>query len=669
MKNIDQMAVNTIRILSAEAVQKANSGHPGLPMGAAPMAYSLWAKQLKHNPAHPGWQDRDRFILSAGHGSMLLYSLLHLAGYGLSLEDLQNFRQWGSKTPGHPEYGHTVGVEVTTGPLGQGIANGVGMAMAEAYLAAKFNRPGYPVVDHCTYVLSGDGCMMEGVAAEAVSLAGTLRLGKLIVLYDSNRITIEGDTDIAFTEDTGLRFKAYGWQVLEVEDGNDIDAIGRALQQAKAEDGKPSLIIVRTQIGYGCPGKQGKASCHGEPLGAENIAATKAFLEWEGLEAFHVPERVGQHFDNLKRAGEEKENAWNAMFAVYAGEFPELAREWKQWFGPDSSDSMDLQALVQWEELWKAGEKPEATRSSSGEILNLLASRVPNLIGGSADLAPSTKTLMKGREDFSAGKPAGANLHFGVREHAMAAIANGMAVHGGLLPYVSTFMVFSDYMKPSIRLSSLMRLPVVYILTHDSIGVGEDGPTHQPIEHLASLRSIPGLTVFRPADRRETAAGWAAAVTRKDSPTVLVLSRQNLPQLPGTGNEALKGGYVLLDSGRQEPDVILLASGSEVQLVYEAGRQLIGRGVAARVVSMPSWELFEEQPPEYRHSVLPPKIGKRLAVEAGASFGWHRYTGLDGEIIAVDTFGASAPAERLFKEFGFTVEHVAEKALELLQHL
>ena len=662
MTTIEQKCINTIRILSAEAVQKANSGHPGLPMGAAAIAYTLWTRHLKHNPSNPLWVDRDRFVLSAGHGSMLIYSLLHLFGYGLEIDDLKDFRQWGSKTPGHPEYGHTIGVETTTGPLGQGIANGVGMAMAEAHLAAKFNRPGHKIVDHYTYVLAGDGCMMEGVASEAASLAGTLKLGKLIVLYDSNSITIEGNTDIAFREDVGKRFEAYGWHVVMVEDGNDIESISHKIDEAKYETGKPSLIIVKTQIGYGCPEKQGSPSAHGEPLGVENIRLTKEFLGCEDFSSFHVPEDVISHMKETRKKLEQEEKEWSMNWETYKKDYPELAEEWKQWH--DSKLSIDL---LNCEDIWKFDDKPEATRSSSGEVLNRLVGLIPNLIGGSADLAPSTKTLMKGRGDFSAENYEGANLHFGVREHAMAAISNGMAVHGGLRIYNSTFFVFSDYMKPGMRLSALMGLPVIYILTHDSIGVGEDGPTHQPIEQLAALRSIPNFTVFRPADKKETAAGWCAALNRKDGPTALVLSRQNLLQFEETGKEAVKGAYILKDTDKDIPDIILMASGSEVGLIYSAAEKLKQKGIAARVVSMPSWELFEKQTDEYKNSVLPNKVRVRLAIEAGSSFGWHKYIGLDGDVLSIDTFGNSAPADILFKKFGFTLEQVVDKAVALLK--
>lgn len=661
MKKVEELCVNTIRILSAESVQKANSGHPGMPMGAAAMAYTLWGKSMKHNPANPGWADRDRFVLSAGHGSMLLYSLLHLFGYGLAIEDLKSFRQLDSKTPGHPEYGHTVGVETTTGPLGQGIANSVGMAIAESYLAAKFNRPGFEIVNHFTYAIAGDGCMMEGIASEAASLAGTLALGKLIVLYDSNNISIEGNTDIAFREDVGKRFEAYGWQVLKVDDGNDIDAIYDSLEKAKRDLSKPSLIIVKTQIGYGCPDKQGKASVHGEPLGEECLAATKKFLGLENYGPFEVPSEVTAHLDGIRKQLAEQEVQWNSLYQEYKKNFPELAREWELW----QSGKIDMNYLDS-EEFWSFDPKSNATRNVSGEIINRLAKVIPNLIGGSADLAPSNKTNMKGRGDFSAEDRAGSNLHFGVREHAMAAIGNAIALHGGLLPYVSTFFVFSDYMKPAMRLSALMGLKVVYVLTHDSIGVGEDGPTHEPIEHLASLRSIPGFTVIRPADSRETAAAWYTAVTN-NGPTALVLTRQNLPQLDGTGKEALKGGYILVDSKKEIPDAIIIATGSEVQLAYQAAPILKERGIDVRVVSMPSWELFDRQPVQYKEKVLPQQVRARLAIEACSSFGWQKYVGLDGDTLCMEGFGASAPAELLFKKFGFTVDNVVQKVQQIVK--
>lgn len=659
MKNIDELTVNTIRILSAEGVQKAKSGHPGLPLGAAPMAYTLWSKQMKHNPENTKWENRDRFILSAGHGSMLLYSLLHLFGYGLSVDDLMNFRQHNSKTPGHPEYGHTRGVETTTGPLGQGLANGVGMAMAEAYLANKFNKPGFEVIDHYTYVLSGDGCMMEGITSEAASLAGTLELGKLIVLYDSNNISIEGHTDIAFRENVGKRYEAYGWQVLRVEDGNNIDEINKAIGEAKSDKARPSIVIIKTQIGYGSP-KQGTAGAHGEPLGIENIQKTKEFLKWTYGEEFHVPQEVREHMNSLKEQCKGYEEEWNKLFAEYRKQYPQLAEEWNLWF----SEELPVDLLNK-EDLFKF-DKKMATRASSGEVINRLTKLIPNLIGGSADLAPSNKTYMKDKGDFSVTDRSGSNLHFGVREHAMAAIANGIAVHGGLRIFVGTFFVFSDYMKGAMRLSALMKLPVVYVLTHDSIGVGEDGPTHEPIEQLAALRSIPNFHVIRPADSKETAYGWYSALKRKDGPTALILTRQDLPLYKESSADALKGAYILKDSEKETPDIILMASGSEVEQIYEAAGILKEKGVDARVISMPSWEIFEAQDAEYKEKVLPRSVRKRLAVEAASSFGWHKYVGLDGDIISIDTFGASAPAGILFKEFGFTTENVVERALKLL---
>lgn len=660
MNNVDKLSINTIRILSAEAVEKAKSGHPGMPMGAAPTAYTLWAKHMKHNPSNPEWVDRDRFVLSGGHASMLLYSLLHLFGYGLTIEDIKDFRQFGSKTAGHPEYGHTVGVETTTGPLGQGFASAVGMAIAESHLAAKFNRPGYDIVDHYTYVLAGDGCMMEGITSEAASLAGTLELSKLIVLYDSNQISIEGNTDIAFREDVAKRFEAYDWQVLVVEDGNDIEAIGRAIEEAKAEKRRPTMIEVKTEIGYGCPERQGTASAHGEPLGEENIKETKKYLGWEWDEPFYVPTEVREHMAGIKQKGKELEGQWNELWKAYSSEYPDLAKEWEMWH----CEELPVDLLND-EEFWKF-EGDMATRASSGEIINRLSKVIPNLMGGSADLAPSTKTIMNDRGSFSAEDRAGSNMHFGVREHAMAAIGNGMAVHGGLRPYVSTFFVFSDYMKGSMRLSALMELPLVYVLTHDSIGVGEDGPTHQPIEQLAALRSMPNMTVFRPADSKETAAGWYAALTRRNSPTSLVLTRQNLPLYDESGKDALKGGYILLDSEGDTPDIILMASGSEVELIYKAHKVLKDKGIDARVVSMPSWELFEEQSEEYKEKVLPSDVRARLAVEAACEIGWHKYVGLDGDVISINSFGASGPANILFEEFGFTVENVVAKAEEIL---
>jgi len=660
MNNIDNLAINTIRVLSAEGVQKANSGHPGLPLGAAPMAYTLWAKHMKHNPKNPNWKDRDRFILSAGHGSMLLYSLLHLFEYGLTREDLMQFRQLGSKTPGHPEYGHTIGVETTTGPLGQGFATAVGMALAESYLANKFNRKGFNIVDHYTYVLSGDGDMMEGVTSEAASLAGTLALDKLIVLYDSNNISIEGNTDIAFREDVAARYRAYNWQVLTVEDGNNVDAISKAIDEAKKEKTKPSLIIIKTQIGYGSP-KQGTAAVHGEPLGLENVKKTKEFLKWDYEDDFYVPKEVKEYMKNLIEEGIKKEEEWSNLYESYKKEYPELAQEYELWY----SGKLPVN-LLEYEDFWKF-DKKMATRVSSGEIINRLAKVVPNLIGGSADLAPSNKTYMKDRGDFSAENRSGSNLHFGVREFAMAAIGNGIAIHGGLKDFVATFFVFSDYMKAAMRLSAIMKLPVTYVLTHDSIGVGEDGPTHQPIEQLAALRSIPNFHVFRPADSKETAAAWYSAITREDGPTALVLTRQDLPLYEESSKEALKGAYILKNSKKEIPDIILMATGSEVELIYEASKILEEKGIDVRVVSMPCFEIFDKQSKEYKESVLPMACRKRLAVEALSSFGWHKYVGLDGDIISLDHFGESAPAKLLFEKFGFTVENVVERALNLLK--
>lgn len=659
-RELDKLSINAIRVLSADAIEKSKSGHPGLPLGAATMAYTLWSK-MNHNGKNPKWDNRDRFVLSAGHGSMLEYSLLHLFGYGITVEDIKNFRQVGSLTPGHPEYGHTKGVEITTGPLGQGICNAVGMAIAEAHLAEKFNKPGYEVVNHNTYAIVGDGCLMEGISGEASSLAGTLGLGKLIVLYDSNNISIEGNTDIAFREDVAKRYEAYNWQVIKVNDGNDIEAIENAIEEAKRETTKPSMIIVKNQIGFGCPAKQGKASAHGEPLGAENIKAMKENLGWK-QEDFYVPSEVYSNMDNYINAGVEKEKSWNNLFEAYKNEYPELAEEYSKWM----SGEIDSEALLNNEEFWSF-DKEMATRESSGIIINRLANLIPNLVGGSADLAPSNKTYMSGKGDFSAEDRSGRNLHFGVREHAMAAIANGMYAHGGLKVFCATFFVFSDYMKGAMRLSSLMNLPVAYVLTHDSIGVGEDGPTHQPIEQLAALRSMPNMTVFRPADSKETAAAWYYAVTNATTPTSLVLTRQKLPLYDGCAKRALNGGYILKDSKKETPDVILMASGSEVELIYKAADELEAKGIDARIVSIPSFEIFNAQDEEYKESVLPNNVRKRVAVEALTSFGWHQYVGLDGRIISLDTFGASGNASALFKQFGFTVENVVNETMKLFK--
>ncbi len=652
MSNIDTMSVNAIRVLAADAVQKANSGHPGLPLGSAAMAYELWAKHMNHNPANPDWPNRDRFILSGGHGSTLLYSLLHLFGYGLTKEDLMQFRQLDSLTPGHPEYRHTRGVEATTGPLGAGMGMAVGMAAAEAHLAAKFNKEGYPVVDHYTYVLGGDGCMMEGISSEAFSLAGTLGLGKLIVLYDSNQISIEGSTDIAFTEDVKKRFEAFGFQTLVVEDGNNLEEIGKAIEEAKADKTRPTMITVKTQIGFGCPAKQGKASAHGEPLGDDNVKALKENLGWPGNEPFFVPDEVYANYRDIASAKAEVEDAWNKMFEEYCAKYPEMKKAWDEEF-----DLEIAKKLIDDEAFWAYDDKPEATRNLSGQVLNRLKDKVPNLVGGAADLSPSTKTYMKDMGDFSKADYAGRNMHFGVRELAMAAIGNGMTLHG-LRAFVSTFFVFSDYVKPMARLSSIMKIPTTYVLTHDSIGVGEDGPTHEPIEQLAMLRSMPNSHVFRPADATETIAAWYSAVTSLETPTALVLSRQNLPQLAGSSKEALKGAYVLEDSTKDVPDAIIIATGSEVSLAVEAKAALAKDGVDVRVVSMPCMDIFEEQSEEYKESVLPKNVRARVAVEALGDFGWGKYVGLDGKIISMKGFGASAPAATLFKKFGFTTENV-----------
>ena len=652
MKAIDALSVNSIRVLAADAIQKANSGHPGLPLGSAPMAYELWANHMNHNPANPKWENRDRFILSGGHGSMLLYSLLHLFGYGLTKEDIMNFRQLGSLTPGHPEYGHTVGVEATTGPLGAGMGMAVGMALAEKHLAAVFNKENYPVVDHYTYVLGGDGCMMEGISSEAFSLAGTMGLSKLIVLYDSNRISIEGSTDLAFRENVEERMKAFGFQTITVEDGTNLDAIGLAIEAAKADTERPSFITIKTEIGYGCPAKQGKASAHGEPLGVDNVKAMRETLGWPYEEPFFVPDEVYAHFAKLAEEKEETEAAWNVMFAAYCQEYPEMEALWEKYHS-----GVDADSLMNNEKLWLEQEKPEATRSLSGKMINLLKDEIPGMIGGSADLGPSNKTEMKGEGDFSAENPAGRNVHFGVRELAMAAIGNGIMLHGGLRAYVATFFVFSDYVKPMARLSALMGVPLTFVLTHDSIGVGEDGPTHEPIEQLAMLRAMPNLRVFRPCDATETSAAWLTAASSEKTPTALVLTRQNLAPITGSSREALKGGYVI-DDCEGTPEVILIASGSEVELAVKAKAELEAEGTKVRVVSMPCMELFEEQSAEYRETVLPRAVRKRVAIEALSDFGWGKYVGLDGAYVCMKSFGASAPAAKLFEKFGFTVENV-----------
>lgn len=660
MSNIDNLSVNAIRVLSADAVQKANSGHPGLPLGAAAIGYELWANHMNHNPKNPSWENRDRFVLSGGHGSTLLYSLLHLFGYGLTLDDLKNFRQWGSKTPGHPEYGVTTGVEASTGPLGAGMAMAVGMAMAETHLAAKFNKEGYPVVDHYTYVLGGDGCMMEGINYEAFSLAGTLKLNKLIVLYDSNKISIEGNTDIAFTEDVSARFKAMGFKVLEVKDGNDISEIGKAIEEAKEDKESPSFIKINTKIGFGSP-KEGSADVHGAPLGADNIIAMKKTLGWPSEEPFFVPDEV---YENYKAKAEnlaKKEEEWNKLFKDYCEKFPEMKTLWDEF-----KDETKACKLLDDEDFWSYDEKADATRNLSGKVLNKLSAKLPTLFGGSADLAPSNKSYVNGAGDYSAENYAGRNVHFGVRELAMTGIGNGLVLHG-LKAYVSTFFVFSDYVKPMARLASLMEIPLTFILTHDSIGVGEDGPTHEPIEQLAEFRAMPNFNVFRPADATETIAAWYSAVTSKETPTALVLTRQNLPQLAGSSKEALKGGYIVADSSKETPDAIIIASGSEVSLSIEAKEALAKEGVDVRVVSMPCMDIFEKQPLEYKEKVLPRAIRARVAVEALSEFGWCKYVGLDGKTVCLDRFGASAPAEVLFKEFGFTVENVVMDVKEVIK--
>lgn len=658
--NIDTLSVNAIRALSVDAVQKANSGHPGLPLGASPIAYELWAHHMNHNPKNPKWFNRDRFVLSAGHGSAMLYSLLHLFGYGLTLDDLKNFRQENSLTPGHPEYGHTVGVEATTGPLGAGMSFAVGMAMAEAHLAAIFNKDDAKVVDHYTFVLGGDGCLMEGISSEAFSLAGTLGLSKLIVLYDSNKITIEGSTDIAFTENVQARMAAFGFQTLTVEDGNDLEAVGKAIEAAKADKTRPSFIEIKTHIGYGSV-KQDSASVHGEPLGVDNVVALKKQLGYPNPEeTFFVPEEVYQNISQLMTACAKAESDWQEKFDEWAKKYPEAKKIWDEYFS-----DVDAEKLLNDENFWAREEKAQATRATSGTMINRLAKIMPNLVGGSADLAPSNKTAMKDAGDFSKDNYAGRNLHYGIREFAMAGIVNGMILHGGLHVYCATFFVFADYLKPMMRLASLMKLPAIYVLTHDSIGVGEDGPTHEPIEQMAMLRAQPNLNVFRPADLTETAAGWYLAVTSKETPTVLVLTRQNLPQLAGSSKDALKGGYIISEAAG-ELSGILIASGSEVSLALDAQAELAKENIFVRVVSMPCTDIFDQQSDEYKESVLPKKIRARVAIEAAAEFGWQKYVGLDGATVTMKGFGASAPASTLFKKFGFTKENVvaAMKAVQ-----
>ena len=653
--DLEGLTINAIRVLSADAIEKAKSGHPGLPLGAAPIGFATFTN-MTFNPKDTAFDNRDRFVLSAGHGSMLAYSLYYLFGFALKKEDIMNFRQLGSKTAGHPEYGVCPGVETSTGPLGQGIGNAVGMAMAETYLANKFNREGFNVVDHYTFAICGDGCMQEGIENEAASIAGNLKLGKLIVLYDSNKITIEGDTDITFTEDVALRHKALGWQVITVEDGYNAGSISRAIKKAKAEKEKPSLIICKTVIGYGSP-LAGTAACHGAPLGENNVKALKETLGWD-LPPFEVPEEVFKYCKRFANKGKRAEKAWKEMFKAYAEKYPELAAEYKLWKDRKIPD------LSSCEDLWKF-DKADATRGYSSVVLNKLAEKLPFLIGGSADLAPTNKSNMKTRGDFSAENRGGSNLHFGIREHAMSAITNGMYLHGGLLPYCATFTVFADYMKGGMRMAALMKLPIVHILTHDSIGVGEDGPTHQPIEHLTNMRSIPNMNVFRPADGVETTAAWITALS-SDTPSCLVLSRQTLPNIAGTNKNALKGGYIVADSKKKTPDIILIGTGSELNLCVSAKEELEKCGIDARVVSMLSMEVFEKQPKKYKESVLPNSVRARVSVEAGSTMPWFKYVGLDGKAIGIDRFGVSAPAKQLFEKFGFTVENVVNTAKEVL---
>lgn len=662
----EALAINTIRFLSADMVQKAKSGHPGAPMGAAAAAYALWQHFLKHNPADPGWFDRDRFILSAGHASALLYSLLHLTGYDLPLEEIKQFRQWDSRTPGHPEHGLTPGVEMTTGPLGQGFSSGVGMALAEKWLATRFNRPGHRLIDHYTYALVSDGDLMEGVASEAASLAGTLRLDKLIYLYDDNNISIEGDTANFFNEDVAARFRAYGWQVFGPIDGLDALKVHKTIDEARRSDEiKPKLIICRTVIGYGSPAKAGTGSAHGEPLGEEELAAARKQLNWPYEEAFFVPDEVKQQMNAVER-GQAQQSEWQRKLDAYTAAYPEEAVQLKSCISGELpagwADGLD--------EIFSPEDKPMATREASGKVLNVIGQKIPNLLGGSGDLAPSTKTIMNFDSIFSAANPAGRNLQFGVREHAMGAITNGMALHGGVIPYGATFLIFYDYMRPAVRLAALMGLRVIYVFTHDSIGLGEDGPTHQPVEQLAGLRSVPNLMTFRPADAAETAVAWKSALQRQEGPTALALTRQKLPGLDRAGASPTaavgRGGYILWQA-EGEPDLVIIATGSEVHPALEAGQELRRRGIAARVVSLPSWELFESQPAEYRREILPPHIRRRVTVEAGRTLGWERYAGDRGIMIGLDHFGASAPADVLFEKFGFTAQRIVEAALELMR--
>lgn len=659
--DLQTRAIHTLRFLCADAVQQANSGHPGLPMGAAAMAFVLWTRHLRHNPHNPRWSNRDRFILSGGHGSTLLYSLLHLTGYDLPLDELKNFRQWGSRTPGHPEVGLTPGVEMTTGPLGQGFAAGVGMAIAEAHLAARFNQPGHKIIDHYTYAIVTDGDLMEGIASEAASLAGHLQLGKLIYLYDDNRISIDGSTDLAFTEDRLARFAAYGWHVQQVMDGNDVEAIDAAIRLAKT-DARPSLIAVRTVIGYGAPNKQGTAKVHGEPLGEDELRLAKENLNWPPEPKFYIPEDVLNLYRQALARGAEWEADWRLLFDAYQRLYPALGSELRRRLDGELPQGWSAALPV-----FPRDSKGMATRAASGKVINALAPVLPELVGGSADLAPSNNTWIQGEAAFQKDAPHGRNLHFGVREHAMGAALNGMALHGGLIPYGGTFLVFSDYMRPAIRLASLSHLPVIYVFTHDSIGLGEDGPTHQPVEHLAALRLIPNLVVIRPADANETAQAWKVAIENRRGPTALVLSRQSLPIFEAADFPTVeKGAYVLADMGEGEPQAILMASGSEVSLIYEAGARLAAGGLCVRVVSFPSWELFEAQEETYRQMVLPDRVRSRLAVEAGVRLGWERYVGAKGRVLSLERFGASAPGKVLFEKFGFTVENVIANVWEML---
>jgi transketolase len=679
--NIDELCINTLRMLSVDMIQEANSGHPGMPMGAAPMAYVLWTRFLRYHPQNPSWPDRDRFVLSAGHGSALLYSLLHLTGYDLPLEEIRRFRQWGSKTPGHPEYGETPGVESTTGPLGQGFPNGIGMAIAERFLALRFNRPGHTIVDHYTYSIVSDGDLMEGVASEAASLAGHLKLGKIIYLYDNNQITLSGETRLNFTEDVCKRFEAYGWHVQSVEDGNDIEAISRAIIAARDEASRPSLISIRTHIGYGSPHKQDTFESHGSPLGPEEVIATKKNLGWPLEPKFYIPDEALSQFRKALDSGRNLETDWKTKLESYGKAYPECIAEWDQMMNARLPGGWDRDIP-----LFPPNPKGIATRVAGSQVMNMIAPYLPSLIGGSADLNPSTQTVLKDKGNFQCPGTGdekvkgsvigpwgyeGANISFGVREHGMGSIINGIALHGGLLPFASTFLIFSDYMRPTIRLAALMKLHVIYIFTHDSIALGEDGPTHQPIEHLPSLRAIPGLTIIRPSDANETAVAWKMAIEQKDEPVALIFTRQNVPVIdrdrfsPATG--LTRGAYVLADCAQAKPEIIIIATGSEVHPALEAYEKLGAEGVQARLVSMPSWEIFERQPEDYRHQVFPPEVTARISIEAGATHGWHKYVGLEGEVIGIDRFGTSAPGAINLKNLGFTSENILTKARSLLK--